>query len=178
MLLNKLKSLGIGGRIGRWIYSFLTDRFQRVSVNGTLSSLFEVLSGVPQGSVLGPLLFLFVISDIDVDVNHSSLRSFADDSRLVARIHSLAEMCLLQDDLGAVYSWVVNNKMLFNDTKFEMMRCSLFDVSLPSPEYQTLSGGVINKKQEVKDLGITLSSNCSFSLHISDVVDKMKQKSS
>ena len=69
---------------------FLTDRFQRVSVNGTLSSLFEVLSGVPQGSVLGPLLFLFVISDIDVDVNHSSLRSFADDSRLVAPIHSLA----------------------------------------------------------------------------------------
>ena len=97
---------------------------------------------------------------------------------LVLLLPFILLQCLLQDDLGAVYSWAVNNKMLFNDTKFEMMRCSLFDVSLPSPEYQTPSGGVINKKQEVKDLGITLSSNCSFSLHISDVVDKMKQKSS
>ena len=90
----------------------------------------------------------------------------------------LLQTCVCCKMIAAVYSWAVKTKMLFNDTKFEMLRCSLSDVSLPSPEYQTPSGSIINNKREVKDLGITLSSSCSFSLHISNVVEKMKQKSS
>ena len=71
--LHKLKSLGIDGKIGRWIHSFLTGCHQRVVVNGVMSKLAAVLSGVPQGSVLGPILFLIMLGSIDKDVAHAFL---------------------------------------------------------------------------------------------------------
>ena len=80
--LSKIKSLGISGKIGRWIHSFLTGRKQSVVVNGTKSPAADVLSGVPQGSVIGPILFLILIGDIDQDVAHSFISSFADDTRI------------------------------------------------------------------------------------------------
>ena len=80
ILLKKLKSLGIKGRIGRWIYSFLTDRKQQVVVQGHKSGSSSVISGVPQGSVLGPILFLIYISDIGEKVK-SNLKIYVDDSK-------------------------------------------------------------------------------------------------
>ena len=82
ILLKKLKNIGITGKLGRWIYSFLTGRKQSVLVNGTRSTPSQVLSGVPQGSVIGPLLFLVFIGDIDEFVKNSFLSSFADDTRV------------------------------------------------------------------------------------------------
>ena len=73
---------GITGKLHRWIKSFLVDRSQTVMVNGFLSNPVHVKSGVPQGSVLGPLLFLILISDIDKEILHSFLSSFADDTRV------------------------------------------------------------------------------------------------
>jgi len=85
ILLDKLEIIGIKGKIKDWIASFLTDRYQRVTVNGFLSDPMHVKSGVPQGSVIGPLLFLILISDIDHNiVSHTS--SFADDTRLMKSI--------------------------------------------------------------------------------------------
>ena len=81
ILLHKLKSLGINGKTLRWIQSFLEDRVQRVVVNGQLSTPSQVISGVPQGSVLGPLLFLVLIGDIDENIVNSLIASFADDTR-------------------------------------------------------------------------------------------------
>ena len=78
-LLSKLTSYGITGNTQNWIKSFLSNRKQRVSVNGALLDITDVTSGVPQGSVLGPVLFLLYINDIDGNTK-SSIRLFADDS--------------------------------------------------------------------------------------------------
>ena len=82
ILLQKLELLGANGKLHTWIKSFLLNRSQRVMVNGHLSEPVLVKSGVPQGSVLGPLLFLVLISDIDSDLMEAFLSSFADDIRI------------------------------------------------------------------------------------------------
>ena len=79
-LLQKLSDTGIGGKLGRWIHSFLTERKQSVLVNNHFSEDVEVVSGVPQGSVLGPLLFVIMINDIDNTVKQAKVRCFADDA--------------------------------------------------------------------------------------------------
>ena len=114
ILLNKLKCLGIGGRLGRWIYSFLHDRYQTVLVNGTKSDPAEVKSGVPQGSVLGPILFIIMIYDIDVSVLHSSVKSFADDTRVTNPVTDVHSATNLQRDLNVIYDWADENSMQFN----------------------------------------------------------------
>ena len=82
ILLKKLENLGIGGKILTWLKSFLSNRFQSVSVEGKLSFTHLVLSGIPQGTALGPLLFIIFIDDIYESVKYSLARSFADDTRL------------------------------------------------------------------------------------------------
>ena len=99
VLLRKIKKLGIGGKIGRWLHSFLKQRQQVVLVNGAKSRQESVLSGVPQGSVLGPLLFLIHINTIDDDLKYSTLRCFADDSRVLKIIDSEYGYSLMQVDL-------------------------------------------------------------------------------
>ena len=119
ILLNKLKVNGIGAQVFKWLESFLTGRYQHVSVNSYLSSKAEVISGVPQGSVLGPLLFLIMIVDIDEEVKYSILPSFADDTRLMKSITIAADIVQLQQDLDAVYKWTSKNNMTLNGKKFE-----------------------------------------------------------
>ena len=82
IVLAKLSRIGIRGKLLLWIESFLTSRTQHVIVNGVLSNQCPVVSGVPQGSVLGPLLFLVLLNDIDSNIVSSFLASFADDNRI------------------------------------------------------------------------------------------------
>ena len=89
ILLNKVSKLGIGGKLGRWLHSFLTCRSQKVMVKGIISEASPVLSGVPQGPVLGPSLFLIFIGDIDEGLVLPLLSSFAVDTRLIAVVSSL-----------------------------------------------------------------------------------------
>ena len=119
ILLAKLENLGIGGKIHAWITSFLKNRQQAVRIDGHLSEKVWVKSGVPQGSVLGPLLFLIMMLDITDTIQKASLSSFADDTRLWMRIKSLLDTKVLQDDLNALYRWSVDNNMDYNSEKFE-----------------------------------------------------------
>ena len=98
LLLAKLQSLGICGRTLNWIRDFLTGRLQRVQVKGTHSEWREVWSGVPQGSVLGPTLFLVYVNDL-LDGLHSYGKLFADDAKIYRRVMTPQDRCLLQDDL-------------------------------------------------------------------------------
>ena len=99
ILLNKLKEIGINGKIGVWIHNFLANKQQCVAVNGTTSSEAQVRSGVPQGSVLGPLLFLIHISDINYEIADSAVSCFADDTRILLRIKDKEDTQMLQNDL-------------------------------------------------------------------------------
>lgn len=174
IVLNKFKSLGIGGRIHTWLTSFLTNRLQSVIVDGVLSDPKPVLSGVPQGSVLGPLVFLVLIGDIDDDVIHSIVKSFADDTRATKNINSIDDTKKLQEDLEKIYKWTVDNNMALNDTKFELLRYGLNLLIKMESFYTTPTGLKIDAKDQAKDLGVIMSNDCSFDKQIEKVVTKAK----
>ena len=110
ILLHTLRSLGIRGNIGIWLYYFRTNRSHFVRLPGGTSKDHPVISGVPQGTVLGPLSFLIMIADIDKDVSDSNLISLADDTRLYSDVPTI-DCDNLQFDLDTVYDWESSNNM-------------------------------------------------------------------
>ena len=168
--LRKIKLLGITGNIGKWIYSFLTGRTQRVIVNGMKSSASEVVSGVPQGSVLGPLLFLVLLGDIDKSVSSAFVSSFADDTRVGHRIKTAGDVTVLQEDLKTIYQWSSENNMTFNSEKFECIRYGKRKDFHETTEYLSDINSAITPKDQINDLGVIISSNCLFKTQIDDVV--------
>ena len=176
--LKKLEFLGIKGLLGRWIATFLTNRTQSVVIDGHKSSPKPVISGVPQGSVLGPLLFLVLIGDIDKEVMEAFLSSFADDTRVGKGISTPADTVLLQSDLNAVYNWSVINNMLFNSDKFELVRYESKASKQTQAEtsYSSNDGSIINETKHVRDLGVTLSNDATFNQHITDRCELVKAK--
>ena len=108
VLLHELKQCGVQGRVGCWLASFLDSktRQQAVAVDGRVSSLSPVLSGVPQGTVLGPVLFLVHIRNICIGLSEgTSASSFADDTRVQRGVSSANDCSSLQEDLQQIYSW-------------------------------------------------------------------------
>ena len=174
-LLQKLSDTGIGGKLGRWIHSFLTERKQSVLVNNHFSEDVEVVSGVPQGSVLGPLLFVIMINDIDNTVKQAKVRCFADDTRATAGVGDVKQASLLQSDLEAIYEWAAKNKMEFNNSKFELMRYRLASNPIQwFTSYTDSTGNVIQEKEDIKDLGVTMSNTADFKTHIKKVTDSLR----
>ena len=169
--MRKLHNIGISGKLGRWIYSFLTKRKQAVLVNGVKGNLSEVKSGVPQGSVLGPLLFLVLISDIDQEITSTFLSSFADDTGVAKGITMTEDVEALQSDLQAIYKWSEENNMEFNFQKFECLRYGNNNEIKDSTCYTTQTGDSIRAVEHVKDLGIAMSSSGTFKEHIKNVTD-------
>ena len=103
-LINKTKAHGIGSFMVNWIESWLSNRYQRVVINGNMSDWLPVLSGVPQGSVLGPILLIVYINDLDVNLNSYVLK-FADDAKVLSEVSSLDKVANLQYDLDKLYKW-------------------------------------------------------------------------
>ncbi len=134
-----------------------------------LSDASPVISGVPQGSVIGPLLFLILISDIDIDVVASFLSSFADDTRVSNCVSGIKDASALQTDLEAVYQWAIDNNMSFNNLKFELLRRGSDSTLQACTSYTAPDGTIISDKAHVKDLGVTMSSDCTFREHINKI---------
>ena len=164
ILIRKLKDLGITGKLGYWIHSFLSNRKQTVSVNSSKSETQAVKSGVPQGSVLGPVLFLIMISDIDKDLLHSVASVFADDTKLKHLIESMKDCENLQSDL-TIYAWGETNNMRFNHLKFQSVKYGN-NIDFNKYAYQTPTGDEIPIDDYVKDLGVIMSRDLTFSKHI------------
>ena len=112
-LISKLESYGISGRVLNWIKNYLNERQQTVSVNGEKSDPVEVLSGVPQGTVLGPLLFVLYINDI-LDNTKSHGFMFADDTKLFRQVTSKEDALVLQSDINLLDEWSKKWLLSFN----------------------------------------------------------------
>ena len=108
-----------------WITSFLSNRFQRVAVNNSYSDWKPVTSGVPQGSVLGPLLFAIYVNDMPSVVS-SKLFKFADDTKLYRTISSPLDIQTLQNDLDLLYNWSIDWLLRFNISKCKAMQIGRF----------------------------------------------------
>ena len=163
-LLLKLTSHGIDGDIYRWIKSWLSDRKQSVILNGSHSSWQNVSSGVPQGSVLGPLLFIIFINDIDlaVDTLHTALSKFADDTKGVRQIITDEDAQQLQKDLDNLFKWSIDWQMLFN-----LDKCHILHLGKSNPCHTyTLNGHSLEAVNEEKDLGVIIDSTCTPSKQV------------
>ena len=174
VILAKLALLGIGGKLLQWIESFLSNRTQNVLVNGFLSNPSAVKSGVPQGSVIGPLLFLVLISDIDAELGTSFLSSFADDTRVSRGINSLHDASLLQQDLETIYKWAEANNMKFNGKKLEILRYGYNEDLKDQTSYTSPDGTSISANPTVQDLGIQMSNTGDFVTQIDSICEKAK----
>ena len=175
ILLHKLKNLGISGTVGKWIANFLLNRNQRVAVNGFQSNPSKVISGVPQGTILGPVLFLVYIADIADNITHSTVSSYADDSKVSKEIKSEVDGKELQKDTNILYRWSDNNLMQFNSTKFEVLRIGSNNDLKQNIKYTNPEGDEIPETDLVKDLGVHFNSRGDFSDHIKLKVSKAKQ---
>ena len=159
-LLYKLHYYGIRGSAHQWIASWLSERFQKV-----------VLTGVPQGSVLGPVLFLIFINDLP-DNTRSSVRLFADDCVLYRNIKTLTDCQILQDDLNSLGQWETDWHMKFNVAKCHSMRVTRH---LPSNQIHfnySLHQQTLEQVQSAKYLGITITDDLEWDQHVAEISSK------
>ena len=162
ILLHKLKALGITGHLGIWFLNFLTRQSHFVRLPGAISGDRPVLSGVPQGTVLGPLLFLIMLADINKDISESNLISFADDTRIYTKFDDVTDCNNLQHNLNHVYDWTSANNMFFNVQMFYYVSFSPNKYYIMSYVYINHVYNIINPSSNILVLGVYMSSNCTF----------------
>ena len=174
VLLHKLRDCQVLGKVGVWLARFLdsSTRQQAVVVDGRLSALSKVISGVPQGTVLGPILFLLHIADIATEVSPlTSLKSYVDDTRIQRSITDPVVDCAsLQADLAKIYSWADEVAMVFNGEKFEALRYWPGKIPKPACPYLDPQGRDIEERSDLRDLGVQMANDCTFSTHIEKTV--------
>ena len=153
-LLIKLKAHGMGDQLCSWVENWLTNRKQRVVINGEASDWLHVTSGVPQGSVLGPLLFLIYINDIDFGVS-SKISKFADDTKLGGKALTIGDCETIQKDLDNLNNW--SEKWLL---KFNKDKCKVMHVGYNNLKHNyKLQGRNLIRVEEEKDLGVIVKSD-------------------
>ena len=167
-LINKLEAYGVEGAILKWISSFLSNRTQRVRVNNSYSNSTPVHSGIPQGSVLGPVLFTIYINDLP-DVVESICKIFADDTKLYGPTQNSS---IIQNDLKSLMKW--SRLWLLG---FNVPKCSVLHMGKNNPEnkYYMDPGCELATTSAEKDIGVTFTKELNFNVHISNVVKKGNQ---
>ena len=178
LLKTKLAALGVRGRALAWFDNYLSGRTQSVSVNGTYSDTADLSLGVPQGSVLGPLLFILFINDLPSVVHCCKIVLYADDTALFfadRKFHSIQSA--LQEDLNAVGEWFSLNRLLVNCDKTNVM---LFGSKQRLARSQGLSlfllGKLLELSNTVKYLGLTFDASMDWHEHINNISNKVTRR--
>jgi len=168
-LLNKLKYYGITGDLVKWIVQWLTKRSQQVTLENYASSKLPVKSGFPQRTVLGPLMFLLYINDIDENIL-STIRLFADDCVIYRIIESVEDSLCLQSDLHTIYSWANKWQMKLNIDKCVVLRCTR--LLSPLQLVYKVNDETIKVNEQHRCLGIIFHDHMQWSHHISSMCSK------
>ncbi|GAB1597390.1 hypothetical protein Ahia01_000015400, partial [Argonauta hians] len=173
VLCHKLLELGIGGKLGEWIHNFLQDRKQTVMIDGFFSADSHIRSGVPQGTVLGPLLFTIALYDLPLATQTSTIMTYADDTKVSQTIKNQDSIRELQMDLSKIYQWAKTNNMQLNADKFQALhyrRTNAYPSSYVGPQ-----GENIRDADTVRDLGILLDSDGTFQTHHLKLADQCRK---
>ncbi|XP_069618598.1 uncharacterized protein [Ranitomeya imitator] len=157
-LVHKMRMLGLGENVCKWVSNWLSDRKQRVVINGIVSNWVAVTSGVPQGSVLGPVLFNIFINDL-VEGLHSKISIFADDTKLCKAVNTREDSILLQMDLDKLETWAERWQMRFNNDKCKVIHMGRRNQC----HHYTLNGKPLGKSDREKDLGILVNDKLTWS---------------
>ena len=179
ILANELRKLGISGKAGVWLFRFLSDRLQQIIAGNQISSPSKVLSGVPQGTILGPVLFLIMINSLSDTDLESRISMFADDTRLAKGISSEDDILRLQTDLNNVFKWQKDMNMEFNGDKFQHLshgKNFRNNRLIPKGLYTDNEGNLIKSEINVRDLGIEISASTDFSTHIDLTCKRARDK--
>ena len=169
-LLHKLACMGISGSLLQWFQSYLSNRRQRIVLNGVESNWADVLAGVLQGSILGPLLFLIYINDI-VNNIRSSISLFADDTSIYIIIDDPQTAAfILNSDLDTINVWANDWLVDFNPTKTTSLLISHRQLSIAHPPLE-MNNVILNETTSHRHLGLTFSNTCNWSDHIRRVTD-------
>lgn len=172
LLLLKLQNFGIKSNVLSWFTSYLSGRTQHVVIGGSKSRAITPTSGIPQGSILGPLLFLLFINDLP-EIFSSSSSLFADDNKIFRKIGNLADCSSLQSDISSFSTWCDSNLLKLNPEK-----CSSLTITCkpePTNFQYSINGSPIEIKSLKKDLGVTFDRKQSFKAHISEITRKSYQ---
>ena len=163
-LIYKFQQLGIRGNLLQWIKAFLIGRRQRVILRNGASSWRDVISGVPQGTILGPMFFLLFVNDMP-DVVSSTAKMSADYTKLYRNIYSTNDCKVLQEDLNALSAWSHHWLLRSNASK-----CVTVRFRFAFHYVFSLNGIYLEEASEQKDLGVLISNNLKPSRHICNVL--------
>jgi hypothetical protein len=173
LLIKKLIAYNLDIYLVRWIHNFLTGRMQKVVVKGSASNLTAVTSGVPQGSVIGPKLFLMYINDLPLKLR-SKVSLFADDTLVYRTINDGNDQRIFQEDISAIEEWSREWMMPFNVNKTQFIRFGKVKSNTSTIKY-FLANSVICEVESIKYLGVTLNKSLTFREHIERKINKAMQ---
>ena len=162
-LLHKLQTFGITGNLLKWLRGYLTSRRQYVLLNKHVSKTLPVSSGVPQGSILGPLLFVIFVNDLPQASKHSDILLFADDTKCSTEIDCMDSCAHFQDDINALTDWGVRWRLLFNETKSAVLHFT--KKKHPTHATYFINESPVTAQESYKDLGVTLTTTLSWDSH-------------
>ncbi|MCP3900406.1 MAG: RNA-directed DNA polymerase [Desulfobacteraceae bacterium] len=175
-LIYKLQKCGIKAPLLLWFVDYLSDRVQRVVINGQKSAWGRIQAGVPQGSVLGPLLFLIFINDITNIINNCNIRLFADDTCLFVEVDNRNQTANdINSDLLAITNWSNRWLVTFSPTKTKALTISNKHDAALNPELEFM-GNIIEEVDSHPYLGLRFSNDLKWKSHIDDIAKNARKK--
>ena len=194
LLLLRLREMGITGNIGKWLGSFILERTQYVKVGDEISEGRQIMSGIPQGSVMVPILFIIFVQNMGLDTLSTNLDTlntnldtkkdehdtkntnafiYVDDAKVLKEIKNEKDAMNFQEDLQKYYRWTDINNMQFNNGKFVALRYGKNELLKQDTLYFTNNWeSPIDTLDSHRDLGVQMASNGTFDCHIEEIIKK------